>query len=195
MAMVKTKTQVLNLTRNQVMQGVATRFLGIAEDHGKSCEWYSDRRDVMFRMELIEYYSLIVFKDDAPIAGVKLRFDWDRHTALVESEGEFIDPEKINQFGTTDSITDTIDAVRAYVSGLFTACGATRVEVWYGVRQDRIKELGGDRIDQLLDAGISPENKEKSSERWAKIMKAKVNKQTRRISTLGDLPETSFEAW
>lgn len=195
MTMVKTKTQVRNLTRNQLMQGVARRLLAIAEDRGRGCDWHRERIDVMFRMELIDHYYLVVFKTEEPIAGVKLRFDWDRHTALVESMGEFVDPENINRFGTTDSIADTMEALRAYVDGLFEHCGATRVEVWYGIRPAQIKSLGSERVDQMLDARASVEGKKASSERWAKIMKAKANKGAKRVSTLGDLPETSFEAW
>ncbi|WP_299810416.1 hypothetical protein [uncultured Roseibium sp.] len=195
MTMVQTKARVWNLTRNQLLQGVARRFFEIAADHGKDCDWYLERIDVMLRMELIEFYYLVVFKADEPIAGAKLCFDWGRHTALVESMGEFFDPEKINQFGTTDSIADTMEAVRAYVDGLFEHCGATRVEVWYSVRDEQIKTLGSERVDQLLDVSRSDEAKKKSSERWAKIMKAKADKGAKRVSTLGDLPEASFDIW
>ncbi|MGX1498586.1 hypothetical protein ACSSV1_003637 [Labrenzia sp. MBR-25] len=195
MAMVQTKTQVRNLTRNQLMQGVARRLLAIAEDHGRDCDWYLERIDVMFRMELIAHLYLIIFKGDEPIAGVKLHFDWDRHATLVESVGEFFDPEKINQFGTTDAIADTMQAVRAYVDGLFERCGATRVEAWYGIRHEQVKMLGSERVDQLLNIRTSPEGKKRSSEDWAKIMKAKADKGAKRVSTLGDLPEASFDIW
>lgn len=196
MAMAKTRTQVHNLTRNDLMQGVAKRFLGIASDHGYNCGWYLDRLEVMFSMRLISKYELYVFKNDEPIAGVTLRFDWDRHIALVESQGELFDPDQINQYGTTDSITDTIEAIRKYVSGLFQSCGATRLEVWYSVSRDRAAELGDSRIAQLIDT--QPRGKEQQDaiqKELAKINAAKSAKGKNRVSMLGDLPETSFEAW
>lgn len=195
MTMVKTKTRVANITRNDLMQGVARRLLGIASDRGKNCEWYLERLEVMFKMELLDHLHLIIFKADKPIAGVKVRFDWGRHTALVEAEGEFIDPGKVGRFGTTENINDTIEAVRTYVDRLFDSCGASSVEVWYAACTERTKELGSERVDQLLDIQSSVESKKNTSDRWAKIVKAKADKVAQRVSTLGDLPETSFNFW
>lgn len=195
MAQTRTKTRVVNLTRNELIQGTAKRFLDIASDHGAGCDFYYDRLDVIIRMELITDLELIVSSQGEAVGGVTLSFDWDKHTAMVEANGEFIDPDIVNQFGTTDSITDTLELVRAYVAGLAKHYSSPNVNVWYTPNKKRRRELGSDRYDQIF--GVSPKTDEDDREtqaEWAKIAATKAEKK-RRVSTIGDLPETSIKAW
>ncbi|MEM6912806.1 MAG: hypothetical protein AAF511_02385 [Pseudomonadota bacterium] len=196
MAMTRTKTKVVNLTRNELMQGTARRFLDIASDTGANCEWYYERLEVMTRMQLVTQFELIVMDGETAVGGVALRFDWDKHTALVQASGEFIDPDVINRYGATDSITDTLEAVRTYVTGLVDHFPKAYPSVWYSYNEAKVRELGRDRFDQIL--GRKPrcaEDEQETDARWAKISAAKAAKARRRVSTLGDLPETSIDTW
>lgn len=64
------------------------------------------------------------------------------------------------------------------------------------LREDKWDELGETRISQLMDTGYKTEKeKQDRDRRLAKIHAARAAKGRNRISTLGDLSETSFEAW
>lgn len=196
MAMAKTKTKVVNLTRVDMVQGTAKRFLDIASEAGANCDFYYERLEVMTRMHLVNHFELVAFSGKEAIGGVGLYFDWETHTALVQAKGEFIDPKVLNQYGTADSITDTLELVRNYVLGLMEHYPEPSVSVWYSFNEQRVRELGQDRFQQIL--GYAPRSAEQERETealWAKIAAEKADKSKRRTSTIGDLPETSIKAW
>lgn len=191
----RTKTTVRNLTRNDLVRGTAERFLEMAEDKGGNCSFYRDRLEVMISMKLVEKFHLVVYQDEHPISGMALRFDWERHEALIEAEGEFFDPDKIDQYGTVGSVTETIEALRTYIDGLFHDGGATRIDIWYTVSRARKAELGEARVNELLGVKPTPDGEKANQAEWSKICKARFERPARRSTTLGELPETSFDIW
>ena len=195
MALTKNRAKVENLTRNDVIRGIASRFLDIAMDQGYDTDFYEERLEVLCRMMLIESLHIVVHDAEKAIAGVTMHFDWDRHVVNIENKGEFIDADRINQFGTLDSATDTLDAIRTYISGLFERCGAQMVSVWYTLRRSRIAELGEERVDQMIGVTRTDDDKAGVSRIWSGIMAAKSAKRRKRRTVLGGFDEASFEAW
>lgn len=197
MARPKPRPKTVNVTRTQLMRDTAERFLDIGVENGANAAFYYERLEVMTSMQLVDSFELVVYdRAKEPIGGVTLIFDWDTHTAMVESNGEFVASDILNVYGTTDSISDTLAAVQRYVSGLRASEAGSCVSIWYTFNDARVRELGEERYNQLLDRQ-TPTASEDSDRiaRWNKVTRARSTHSGQRQSTFGDLPEASIKAW
>ena len=198
MAKTRTKTKVVNFTRSELLQDTTKRFLDIASDYGGNCSFYYERLQEIIRNELITDFELVVSDGVDPLGGVALVLDWEKHTVMVRADGEFMPADIINEYGSTDSIIDTLELVRNYVSGLagIKPKYVISIRVWYTPNIQRMRELGEDRFAQLMNRLPStPDEKQLAALRWAKVSATKADKSKKRVSDLGDLPEASIKAW
>jgi hypothetical protein len=203
MAMTKTKTsaQVRTMTRVEVMQDTAERFIQLADRNPNGVTYELNKIEVLFGMKLIDTIRIAIYAEGECISRMIMSFDWDTNRAIMEKDGEDVDPEKIDQYGTLSSITDTMEILRDYLDKLFNSCGATSLIVRSTVRQSRVNELGIDRYYEIMGykkpgapppkptpAQVEAYRKERAHEEAA--MKAKG---TKRKIVLPELPEVSIE--
>lgn len=195
MARTVARATTSNLTRNDLLQGTAQQFIDIASENGGYGAFYDGRLEVMITMKLITQLEIVILSQEEPIAGVALKFDWDRHTAEIESNGEFVDSDMINAYGSTDEIIDKLGAVRIYVSEVCAQEKNNQVRIYWTYNPEREKELGLDRIDQMIDHPDGPKTRDQIKQEFAKVSEARSSKGTQRGTTFGDLSEASINAW
>lgn len=205
MAMTKTKTkaQVKTMTRVELMQDAAVRFLELADRNPDGMSYQLEKIEVLFGMKLIREIWLTIFAGRERVSGLRMKFDWDTNRALMEQHGEDFPEDKIDQYGTAASITDTMEILRKYIDELFEKCGATYIHCSCMVRHDRVRELGEDRYYEIMGykkpGKPAPKPTAAEVEAHRKDVRedeaARREKGTRRTIVLPDLPEVSIEAW
>jgi hypothetical protein len=205
MTMTKTKTQaqVKTMTRVELMQDAAERFLQLADRNPFGMRYQLEKMEVLFGMKLIREISLSIFADDERISGLRMKFDWDTNRAMMERQGEDFPEDKIDQYGTTAPITDTMVILRDYIDELFEKGGATYIACNAFVRPERVRELGQDRYYEIMgykkpgEPVRKPTKEEIEAARKDRAAEdaARKAKGTKRVIVLPDLPEVSIEAW
>lgn len=204
MARPKPRPRVQTRTRVEIMQDAAERFIALADRNPDGVQYQMDKLEVMFGMKLIRDVRITLFDSDFdPVAGLLMHFCWDTNQAMLEKDGEDISEDKLNEFGTLSSITDTMAVLRDYVDGLFDKGLAKHVSVHANVRYERVAELGQDRYYEIMgykkpgQPARKPTEAEMEAYRkeQAKIQARRKEKATKRVIVLPDLPEVSVEAW
>lgn len=203
MAVTATRARTRTMTRVEAMQDAAERFLELADRNEWSMNYELEKLEVLFGMKLIREIRLTIFADDERISGLRMKFDWDMNRAMFEKEGEDIAEDKIDQYGTLSSITDTMEVLRNYINELFEKCGATFIGCSCYVRHERVQELGRDRYYEIMgykkpgEPARPPTQAELEAARkeWAADQAARRKKGTKRTFVLPELPEVSIETW
>ncbi|WP_420412411.1 hypothetical protein [Roseibium sp.] len=199
----KTSVGVGAMTRVELMQDSAERFIQLADRNPFGMRYQLEKLDVLFGMKLIREVWLSVYADDERIAGLRMKFDWNTNRAMLEKHGEDVSEDKIDQYGTLESTTDTMVVLRKYIDELFDRCGASHISCNCFVRPERVKELGEDRYYEIMgykkpgeparkptQAEIEKHRKDRAAEEAARKAKG-----TKRVMILPELPEVSIEAW
>lgn len=192
-ATARTRTQVQNITRVQLMQNTAQSFIDVASDNGADTEFVDERLEVMLKMELITAIEMVISDGDEPVAGARMEFDWNRHAAIIKAEGEFIDPDLINGYESTDTISETIEVLRTYITRICEGCDKASVDFWYTLNPVKFSEFGRERFGQILGLALPEEKLAADKSKWAKIKETK-ERNAKRIN-LADLQETTINVW
>lgn len=203
MAVTAPRARTRTMTRVEAMQDAAERFIELADRNPSGMHYELKKLEVLFGMKLIREIWLTIYADSDRISGLRMKFDWDMNRAMFEKEGEDISEDKMDQYGTLSSITDTMEVLRKYIDELFEKCGATYIGCTCFVRPERVRELGQDRYYEIMgykkpgkparkptQAEIEAARKDRAADEAARRKKG-----TKRVFVLPELPEVSIEAW